>query len=105
MSNRFEEFSYEELVEKAKKDIKLIKEEIFPFLKSKKVYTPVELREIVAIYMNVGINMSYFRGIASDFFSKNNIRKQAQELYDEYKSISIETDVILDMKKEENEKE
>jgi len=49
--------------------------------------------------------MGYFRGIASDFFSKNNIRKQAQELYDEYKSISIETDVILDMKKEEKEKE
>ena len=83
----------------------MIKEEIFPFLKSKKIYKPAELREIVAIYMNVGINMNYFRRIVSDIFSKDNIRKQAQELYDEYKSISIETTVILDMKKEESEKE
>lgn len=108
MNSRFKELSYEEIVEMAKKDITYIKEDVFPLLKSKKFYKvakPQEiitlLQEIINVYMNVGANISYFHSISSNPFAADMERKEAQKLYEEFRDISIETDVILEMKREE----
>ena len=101
MTYQFEELTFKKLVAKAKKDIKYLRRELIPMLKSKNLYSVADMQDVLNSMLNAGLNMNYFFSVAYNVNHKTEVRAQAEMLYEEYKDVINKTNSVLDSKQPE----
>ena len=88
-------FSYDETVEMANEDIKVIKEDILPMLKNQNAFSFADIDLIATAFLNVGSRMNIFSKVD---------KPEAKKLYSEYSALVKEMFSLIEEKEElENE--